>query len=234
MHQGRLMPIVPASGAIVCANSIHPVLVISLGGEFMGILVEEIIDIIEEPLDIQIAGGAEDIVGTAEIRGDAVNILDIMHFIQQARPNAPLRSIARRFKVMLVDDKLFFRDMLAPVLTSGGYEVTTCASAAEALALIERGIGFDAIVTDTDMPEMNGYHFAEAVHSHPRYGDLPIIALAAHATNPVLAAARASGITAVAGKFDRRGLLETLRACLNRDDLTNTELERRVLTEKAA
>jgi two-component system chemotaxis sensor kinase CheA len=228
------MPVVPASANAPRTNAIHPVLVISVGGEFMGVLVEEIVDIIEEPLDIQIAGTGDAIVGTANIRGDAVDVLDIMHFLQQARPNAPLRGVARRFKILLVDDKLFFRDMLAPVLTSGGYEVTTCASAAEALALVERGIAFDAVVTDTDMPDMDGYRFAEALHSYPRYGDLPIVALAAHPTNPVLAAAHASGISAVAGKFDRRALLRALRACLDSEDLTNTELEQRVLTEKAA
>jgi two-component system, chemotaxis family, sensor kinase CheA len=88
--------------------------------------------------------------------------------------------------------------MLAPVLTSGGYEVTVCASAAEALALLQRGIIFDAIVTDTDMPEMDGYRFAEAAHEQPCCSNLPIIALAAQPTAPMLAAARASGICAVA------------------------------------
>jgi two-component system chemotaxis sensor kinase CheA len=157
-----------------------------------------------------------------------------MHFVRRARPNARLRGTARRSKVLLVDDKLFFRDMLAPVLTSGGYEVTTCASAAEALGLLQRGITFDALVTDTDMPEMDGYRFAEAVHEHPRCGELPIIALAAHPTASVLAAARVSGISAVAGKFDRRALLEALRECLGGENLADTELEQRVLREKAA
>jgi two-component system chemotaxis sensor kinase CheA len=234
MHQGRLMPVLPASPDAVSTGSLHPVLVISIGGESMGLLVDEIVDVIEEPLEIQIAGGADDIVGTAEIRGEAVDVLDIMHFIRQARPNAQLRGVARRFKILLVDDKLFFRDMLAPVLTSGGYEVTVCASAADALALLQRGIAFDAIVTDTDMPEMDGYRFAEAAHEQPRCGHVPIIALAAHPTAPVLAAARACGISAVAGKFDRRALLQAVRASLSSEDLANTELEQRFLTEKAA
>jgi two-component system chemotaxis sensor kinase CheA len=157
-----------------------------------------------------------------------------MHFIGRARPNAHLRGAARRFKVLLVDDKLFFRDMLAPVLTSGGYETTVCTSASEALGLLERGISFDAVVTDTDMPHMDGYRFAEAIHELPRCKALPIIALAAHPTSPVIAAARASGIFAVAGKFDRRALLASLRSCLNYEDLASTELEQRVLTGKAA
>ena len=234
IHNGRLVPVLPASSDMVRRTGVHPILVISLGGEAMGLLVDEIVDIIEEPLDIQIAGAADEIVGTAKVRGNPVDVLDIMHFVRRARPDAQLRGAARRFKVLLVDDKLFFRDMLAPVLTSGGYDVTACASAIEALAFLQRGVAFDAIVTDTDMPEMDGYRFAEAVHEQPRCGDLPIIALAAHPSARVLEAARASGISAVAGKFDRRALIEALRACLSWEDMANTELEQRVLTEKAA
>jgi two-component system chemotaxis sensor kinase CheA len=233
-HQGRLMPVIPASAESAVSGNMHPILVISLGNESMGLLVDEIVDVVEEPLEIEIAGGTDAVVGTATIRGNAVDILDIMHFVRRARPNARLRGTARRSKVLLVDDKLFFRDMLAPVLTSGGYQVTACASAAEALGLLQRGITFDALVTDTDMPEMDGYRFAEAVHEHPRCGELPIIALAAHPTASVLAAARVSGISAVAGKFDRRALLEALRECLGGENLADTELEQRVLREKAA
>jgi two-component system chemotaxis sensor kinase CheA len=228
------MPVVPAALGVARGNSIHPVLVISLGGEFVGILVDEIVDIVEEPLDIQIAGGADTIVGAAEIRGEAVDVLDIMYFIRQARPQMPVAALARRFKLLLVDDKLFFRDMLAPVLTAGGYEVTACASAQDALALLERGARFDAVVTDTDMPDMDGYRFARALHEQPGCGALPVIALAAHATAPVVAAARASGISAVAGKFDRRALLIAVRSVLDAEDLMSDELERRILTEMAA
>jgi two-component system, chemotaxis family, sensor kinase CheA len=72
----------------------------------MGLLVDEIVDVIEEPLDIQIAGTADDVVGMAEIRGDAVDVLDIMHFLRKVRPDAQLRA-ARRVRILLVDDKLF-------------------------------------------------------------------------------------------------------------------------------
>src|SRR5947209_4743705 len=53
MHQGRLMPVLPASPDAVSTASLHPVLVISIGGESIGLLVEEIVDVIEEPLEIQ-------------------------------------------------------------------------------------------------------------------------------------------------------------------------------------
>ncbi|GAC1336150.1 MAG: hybrid sensor histidine kinase/response regulator [Beijerinckiaceae bacterium] len=234
MHRGRLMPVVPASPDVVRSGPFHPILVISVGGETLGILVGEIVDIVEEPLDIQIAGSVAESIGTAEIRGAPVDILDITHFIRKARPSALMRGVARRFRVLLVDDKLFFRDMLAPVLTAAGYQVTTSASAREALAVLERADAIDAIVTDTDMPDIDGYRFARAVREQPGRSALPVIALAAHPTAAVVAAAEAAGMSAVAGKFDRRALLDALRANLDCDDLPSDELERGVLSEWAA
>lgn len=70
MHQGSLVPVLAASPDVVRTKATHPILVISIGEDSMGLLVDEIVDVIEEPLDIQIAG-ADDVVGTAEIRGDA-------------------------------------------------------------------------------------------------------------------------------------------------------------------
>jgi two-component system chemotaxis sensor kinase CheA len=71
MHQGSLVPVLAASPDVVRTKATHPILVISIGEDSMGLLVDEIVDVIEEPLDIQIAGTADDVVGTAEIRGDA-------------------------------------------------------------------------------------------------------------------------------------------------------------------
>jgi len=75
MHQGSLVPVLAASPDVVRTKATHPILVISIGEDSMGLLVDEIVDVIEEPLDIQIAGTADDVVGTAEIRGDAVDVL---------------------------------------------------------------------------------------------------------------------------------------------------------------
>ena len=66
MHQGSLVPVLAASPDVVRTKATHPILVISIGEDFMGLLVDEIVDVIEEPLDIQIAGTADDVVDTAE------------------------------------------------------------------------------------------------------------------------------------------------------------------------
>ncbi len=213
-HRGQLMPLLPAAEGVAPSHANQPVLVIGYGGETMGLLVDEIIDIVEDPLEIQIAQGTPGVIGTAEFGGVVAELLDLTHFIRIGRPNSASRGVNRKFKVLLVDDRQFFRDMLTPVLSAAGYKVTTLGGAPEALALIDKGAHFDAIVTDIDMPEVDGYRFARDLRAMARCARADRRACRAGQREDTLAA-KAAGIDAIAGKFDRRALLETLGEALD-------------------
>ncbi len=235
LHKGLLMPIVPVSETFdrvktpaVC------VLVVSVGGEMMGLLIDEIVDIVEERVDIHIASDSPRLIGTAQVRGEAAEILDIAYYMKQARPNAFARGQNRRFRVLLVDDKQFFRDMLSPVLSASGYEVITGTCAAEGLAFLQKGAVFDVIVTDTDMPDMDGYSFAKAVRNHDSARSVPVIGLASYASPAVLEAAKASGMSSVIGKFDRAALMAALEQVLETKSLNSQGLETRIMQGEAA
>ena len=79
--------------------------------------------------------------------------------------------------MLLVDDAAFFRNMLAPVLKAAGYAVTTVASAPTRWRCCGRGRRFDVIITDIEMPGMDGFELASAMRADPRTADLPIIGL---------------------------------------------------------
>lgn len=226
------MPVIHPDQALLDEG--NPVLVLGIGGESMGLLIEEIIDVVEARLDIQIAGVSSSIIGTAQIRGEVVEVLDATHFMRIGRPNAYSRGSANQFRILLVDDKPFFRDMLAPLLIAAGYRVTTAASGEDALALFEKGAHFDAVVTDTDMPNMSGYALAHRLTTDPQHAGLPVIALAAHAAPSVLQAAAASGMCGAVGKFDRPALLEMLGRILETHHLNKHDLESRVIGAAAA
>ncbi|HEY5226581.1 MAG TPA: chemotaxis protein CheW, partial [Methylovirgula sp.] len=234
-HQGKLMPLMPLFTIDpTTLQAVSPVLVLGIGGESMGLLVEEILDVVESSIDIQISGDCEGVIGTAEIRDEVVEILDATHFLRIGRPHAFTRAFANHFRILLVDDKPFFRDMLAPLLIAAGYRVTTAASGKEALAMFEKGAVFDAVVTDTDMPDMSGYALARLLTDDPRHANLPVIAMAAHAAPAVLQAAAESGMRGAIGKFDRNALLDTLGKLLEAHDLNKHDLESRVIGAAAA
>ena len=234
-HRGFLMPLLPIDGTpIADAAQERPVLVLGIGGESVGLVVDEIIDIVEDFLDIEIASATPGIIGSARIGETVVEIIDISHFVRLARPDALARGVTNRFSVLLVDDRLFFRDMLAPILTAAGFRVTTASSGRDALFLLSKGAMFHAVVTDTDMPEMDGYTLAREIRRNARNERLPVIALAADAAPITEQAAAAAGMCGVVGKFDRAGLLTLLRAQLDNQSLGTHALEERIIREFAA
>jgi two-component system chemotaxis sensor kinase CheA len=231
-HNGNLMLLLPI--AEVTPAQEHPVLVMGVGGEHMGLLVDEILDIVEEPLNVEIASTTPGIIGSAPIRDMTVELIDITHFMRLGRPDAFARRFTRRFHILLVDDKQFFRDMLSPVLKAAGYDVTTAESGEEALKFFAKGRLFDAVVTDTEMPHMSGYALARSLTSEERFSNLPVLALAAHASSAVEHAAAASGMRGVIGKFDRNALLRALHDCLDISSLGGQELEASIIGGLAA
>lgn len=234
LHEQRLLPIVLASKDIRLDAPIYPILVLAGAGQAIGLLVEEIVDVSEECLDLQTAGASPQVIGSINLRDRAVELLDITYFIEQAHPGGLARGVNHRPTILLVDDKQFFRDMLAPVLMAAGYEVACAASGREAMSLVEKGLVVHAAVTDVDMPDMDGYSLARALRNTPRLAHIPIVALAPQATPGVLQAAQMCGIQAVAGKFDRRALVDVIDGLLESAAPAAQDIERRVMTELAA
>ncbi len=93
-------------------------------------------------------------------------------------------------------------------------DVTAAPSATEALRLRDAGMMFDAIVSDIEMPDMDGLAFARAVRESGPWANLPMIALSAHAEPRDVEAGRDAGFTDYVAKFERDALLASLQQCL--------------------
>lgn len=232
-HNGNIMPAIDLAG-FSGEREKWPVLVVGVGGAPMGLLVSEIVDTVDHALEIDIAGRTPSVIGTTRVRDHITEILDLTYFMQQARHDEYARRHARRFRIMVIDDKPFFRDMLAPIVAASGYEVSTAGSAEEALTTVRRGATFDAILTDIDMPDVTGYELTRLIRELPAYQKVPVIALDAYAGEEVLRAAKLAGMDGVVGKFDRKSLVETLHNCLMATAFQNAALETALNEERAA
>ena len=213
-YRGQLMPLVSMTDKPVRSEGAQPLLVFSDGVRSMALIVDEIVDIVEDRLDIQVASANPGVIGSAVIKGQATEIIDIAHFLPLAfedwfrRKDESKRE--RQRSVLLVDDSPFFRNMLMPVLQAAGYAVSVAGSAREALAAVEHGKSFDVIVTDIDMPEMDGFELAEALRADPRSGATPVIALSSQVSAELIERGRRAGLHDYVAKFDRQGLIAAL------------------------
>lgn len=222
-YRGRLMPLLSITPEFkLSSNEIQPVLVFADRERSMGLLVDEIVDIVEERLDIQIGSERPGLMGSAIVAGRSTEVVDAGFFLTKAFKDwfgsndafggKGGNSTAER--VLLVDDSSFFRNMLTPLLTVSGYQVTTVDNAMEALKLCHEGGEFDIIVSDIEMPEMSGFEFVEALRKEERWMKTPVIALSSHATPIDLDRGRKAGFSNHVAKFDRQALLSTLSKTL--------------------
>jgi two-component system chemotaxis sensor kinase CheA len=215
-YRGQLMPLVRMDNSVnVRSEGTQPLLVFSDGARSMALVVDEIVDIVEDRLDIEVAGGGDGVLGSAIVKGQATEIIDIGHFLPLAFEDwfrrKEQKAAPRRRAVLLVDDSPFFRNMLAPVLQAAGFDVTTAGSGAEALAHVDGGGAADIVITDIEMPEMDGFALTQALRRHPRGAELPVIGLSSVVSAEAIARGREVGFHDYVAKFDRQGLIAALK-----------------------
>jgi two-component system chemotaxis sensor kinase CheA len=215
-YRGQLMPLIRINPALpLKTEGTQPLLVFSDEGRSMGLVVDQIIDIVEDRLNIEVPSDTPGVLGSAVIKGQATEIIDVGFYLPQAfedwliRTEKKIRAKART--ILFVEDSAFFRNMLTPVLRSAGYAVTTVGGAEDALQVLKGGDQVDMIVTDIEMPGMNGYELAQAVRSDARTAGLPIIALSALTSADAIERGRQAGFHDYVAKFDRPGLLAAIK-----------------------
>ena len=220
-YRGRLMPLIELDPTREAGNALVPVLVFVDRDRCMGLMVREIVDVVEEQLSIETSAAQAGLLGTAVIAGRVSDVIDAGYWLTQAARDwfSESRSAAAGpNRLLVVEDSAFFRHLLLPVLSAAGYQVTAVESAIEALALRETatGVEFDAILSDVEMPGMDGLAFARRLRDGGMWSDLPMIALSGRFGDTDVSAGREAGFTDYIQKFDRDVLLSSLRCHLTK------------------
>ena len=98
-------------------------------------------------------------------------------------------------KILVIDDEEWLREMVQMALRQRGYEVIEARDGDEALALLEAG-SVDLLVTDLNMPNMDGIALAGAARKIPGSRFMPIIMLSTESEGDKKADARSAGVSA--------------------------------------
>ena len=184
----------------------------------MGILVSRIVD--TESLCIELQEHPEQnqsILGSAVVRSRLTLFLD-MHRLTQAlfgsevAPNSAPADPKRPKRLLLVEDTAFFREIVKRYLTAEGHEVSTAVHGEDGLSKLESGSEFDLIVSDIEMPVMDGWDFAR--EARLRGVSTPMLALTSLSGTHYEAKAKDCGFDGFEVKLDHDRLVRKVAQLL--------------------
>ena len=220
-YRGDLMRLKALPEMTIPTEGSFDVVVFTYDNRTIGLVVDSITDIIEAPLSIKITASEEYFLGSIVIMGKTTDVVDVGYMLKDlVNDLSHLGNSAPKVKgvkVLLVEDSLFFRKLIVPFLADVGYIVSEAASPHEALDIVAARKGdFDIVVTDVEMPEMDGFELTQRLRTDPRMAALPIIAFTSTVNDIFKQRASKVGMDSIILKTDREALLEEMTRQLNR------------------
>jgi len=171
--------------------------------------------------DLKAVSGA-----SIEPNGSILLVLDVPTLIERSDAIAETASRvvdkasgpARQLSVMVVDDALMVRELQRSILERGGYAVRTASDGAEALAMLADQPA-DLVVTDLEMPNVDGFLLTSRIRAHPRLANIPVLIVSSRASEEDHQRGLDAGADGyiVKASFDEAGLLSAVSRLLGRE-----------------
>lgn len=114
--------------------------------------------------------------------------------------------------ILTVDDSRTMRDMLMMALGDAGFSVVQAVDGVHGLEVLQAGEAPDVIITDINMPRMDGFGFIEGVRGNERHRATPILVLTTESDDAKKQRARQAGATGwIIKPFNPAKLIEAIR-----------------------
>lgn len=114
-------------------------------------------------------------------------------------------------EILAVDDSRTMRNMIKMALNTDDFDVTTADDGLHGLEVLE-GMNPDAIITDINMPRMDGFGFIDAVRGQDKHRTTPILVLTTESAPELKMRARSAGATGwIVKPFDPTKLIKALQ-----------------------
>jgi two-component system chemotaxis sensor kinase CheA len=203
-------------------DKVYVVVFNALGRE-VGLIVPKLIDIRELPTLVDMITLCEPgVIGSLVVDGKTTRLLDLFELTKLAHPGwfADRKSEAKHVAnqaveevpmILLAEDSAFFLKQVANFIKEEGYNVVKCEDGSIAWnTLNNTDKKFDLVVTDIEMPNMNGFELARRIKDDPRFNYLPIIALTSLASEEDIQQGMESGVDDYQIKLDRERLMNSI------------------------
>jgi two-component system chemotaxis sensor kinase CheA len=185
------------------------VIVFSEGERSVGIVVDEILDIVDDAVTIKRPGSAAGLLGSAVVGGKVTDFVDLAALLKAARGGvedvlAGASETGR--KLLLVDSRKIPRGIMRSYLEMHGHHVVECTGMDDALRLMER-TPVDAILTAVHLGERSGLELLKAIRGQAEFMALPVLGLTTGSELPP----DQNAFTACFSGEDRGGLLRAIQ-----------------------
>ena len=174
-----------------CDTGYHQVLVLTAGGKRIAFVVDEVLgeqEVLVKSLGRQLSRVRYISAATILGSGKAVPILNVTDLLKSAQQAAHTRTRgaveskpetkAPAQAVLVVEDSITARSLLKGILEVAGYKVATAVDGIDGLTQL-RSSEFDIVVSDVDMPRMNGFDLTAKIRSDKKLADLPVVLVTA-------------------------------------------------------
>ena len=162
--------------------------------------------------------------GSMIINGHTTLLIDIFELVKTMNPEwfqmeekvADTMAIDGEKILLFAEDSTFFRNQVKKFMEEDGFKVIEAEDGRIAWELLkERGDEIDLVVTDLEMPNMDGFELTRKIKADPKYGHLSVIALTSLASDAHIEKGKAAGIDEYEIKLDREKLMKIIRQYLN-------------------
>ena len=197
------------------------VIVFRLAGKDVGLLAIGPIDAIEIAADIDdVTLKQPGIMGSTIIAGRTTMLVNIFEIVQISNPqwfedHSAYAGLdvepAQAPTILIVEDSNFFRNQVKGYMEEAGFNVVESEDGRVAWNVLEQeGEEITMVVTDIEMPNMDGFTLTEKIKGDKRFRHLPVIALTTLAADEDIARGKAVGVDEYHIKLDKERLMESV------------------------
>ncbi len=203
------------------------VIVFNIANHPVGLLAVGPIDAIEVAVEVDdVTLKQQGIMGSAIIGGHTTMLVNVFELVETLFPewfehqetfNFNESSNTPAPTILIAEDSNFFRNQVKGYMTEAGYEVIEAEDGMIAWEKLEENADIiSVIVTDIEMPNMNGFELTEKIKRDSRYSHFPVIALTTLAGEEDVARGKAVGVNDYHIKLDKERLMATVHDYIKR------------------
>lgn len=198
------------------ANALIPCIVVKVRSNLFGFVVSQIRDIaITDSLIHSDSVDRTGLMGTVFLNNKTITMLDVHEILGQLKISKNIfsdKALKKRGRILLIEDSPLYQKVQKDFLEENGYEVIICANGQDALSLLKEDTRFNLVISDLEMPVMDGWTFAQELRKVGKdMATLPLIALSSKSSAKDIEKSHASGFNEHIEKNKNADILKTVQ-----------------------